>query len=191
MSLNHDVLGLITDYINDPSTLYSLILTSKLFRRRLEKRFQKHFEPSRVSNENHVKLIKPLIYHPIRQSTINACERNGGHLIISQSGEYMFMENLIFAFDNRIGIELKSLNMEPVNVWIAGNSKTLTSTEPNINCMSENVNLFTFIKFRDEDNYVAHITNLTIETYELNSPIDWWNILDMTIENMYIHHIIL
>ena len=174
MALNYDVLGVITDYINDPVTLYSLILTSKWFKRKLEKRFQQHFEPQRVSNENHVKLIKPRIYHPIRQSTIAKCERNGGHLVISQSGGYMLMEDLIFTFDNRIGIELKSLNMEPVNVWIAGNAKILTSTEPNINCTSDSVNLFTFIKFRDEDNYVAHITNLTIETYEIyNSPIDW------------------
>ena len=97
MFLNYDVLGLIIDYIDDPATLYSLILTAKWFKKKLETRFQKYFEPVRVRIRYSLELIKPHIYHPIRQSTIKECQRNGGHLTISQSGGYMIVEDLKFS----------------------------------------------------------------------------------------------
>ena len=142
IQLNRDVLRIIIAYITDPTTLYSLILSSKWFKKELQCRFQKYFEPVRVTGMyGYLQLTKPCIYHPIYQSTIN---ESNGPLIISKSGGYKIMEDLKLNRRFPVGIELKSVNEKPVNVWIEGNNKTLKCCGGSVS----NGKTFTFIRCR-------------------------------------------
>lgn len=119
MYLNYDVLSIIISYIDDVQTLYSLILTSKWFSERLTDKFQKCFDPVLKDGQ----LIKPKIFHPIRQSTI---DRHNNHVIISRSGYYKMTEDLSFNSEySQIGIELKFEGENDVRIWINGNNNVL------------------------------------------------------------------
>jgi hypothetical protein len=204
MFLNYDVLRLIIAEINDPATLYSLILTSKWFRKELQARFSAYFEPQRVDVNAHIVLHKPRIYHPIRQSHIDEHEKNGNHMIISKSGGYKIMQNLTFHQHKGIGIELKSYDENPVNVYIDGTNKILKWFAPvelrnlenestfqsvGISLAEENNNRFIFINCENEPNYMSYLCNLKVICYGRAAAFRYSNVLGAMLEDICMEEI--
>lgn len=181
MFLNHDVLRLIIAEVDDPATLYSLILASKWFRKELQAKFSTYFEPEHIVGTG--KLSKPRIYHPLCQSHIDEYEKNGGHMVISKSGGYKIMQNLVFHQYKGVGIELKSENEKLFNVYIEGNNRVLK-------WMSlEDSNDFIFIKCENQSNCIFYVCNVKLRWYGKVIGISVANILGGMVENIYLEKI--